>query len=343
MRGLALLLLAPLAAAENYPPGKSVRTIENVETGLLVPPELSAERPASLVILLHGAGDNGPNLVNALSGWEKEGYLVCAPSASGGTWDVLDIAAAKKIALHLLKTAPLDPKRVHTIGYSNGGWNLSQIAFDDDLKPCSATWIAAGFEGGQVPKWAKKGLSALALAGADDKNAIAAQRTVVALRDKTRSVEVRLQKGLGHEWPHEHDAYLLWWTGTAEGRFEPGKELNFAWRGDLKAAIEEQKGRRKGGVILYVWSADDAAKPEAKELQNQVLMDPLVRHYGSQLAAVKMEINDEAKALGVTATPAIVVLDREGEVKKLLQGKIGEKPLASGLRSVAPDSKPPKE
>jgi predicted esterase len=319
-----------------------VQTIEGRETALLVPAGISAERKASLVLLLHGAGDNGPNLVNVLAPWEREGYVVCAPTASGGTWDTNDLAGAKRIALHLLKTLPIDARKVHTAGFSNGGWNLAPVAFDEDLKPCSATWIAAGYNGGSVGRWARKGLGALALAGADDPNADAARKTVDLLEDKVRSVEVRLQPGLGHKWPTDHDAYLLWWMGVMEGRFEPGKDLNFAWKDDLEAALQELKGKKKGGAFLYVFSPDDAESPEAKALQNEVLMDPLVRHYGSQLAAVKGEIDDEARKLGVKATPAVVVLDRDGAVKKVLEGKVSAKALASALRGVAPDPKAPK-
>lgn len=343
MRTLVLLALGAAAFAAEYPAGRSVQKIEGVETALLVP-ELSDRQQASLVILLHGAGDNGPNLINALAPWEKEGYVVCAPSATDGTWDANDLAAAKRIALHLLKALPIDPKRVHAVGFSNGGWNLAPIAFDEDLKPCSATWIAAGYNGGAVGKWAKKGLGALALAGAQDPNAPSAMKTVDLLKDKVRCVEVRLQQGLDHKWPREHDAYLLWWMGVMEGRFEPGKDLNFKWGDDLDAALEGLKDKKKGGVIVYVWSPDDASKPEAKELQNGILMDPRVRHYGNQLAAVKIELVDPvATKLGVTTSPAIVVLDKEGAVKKLLPGKVTAKALASALRSVAPDGKPPKD
>ena len=108
MRRFLLLAMAASAFAADYPAGMSVQTFDGVETGLLVPPELSAEHPASLVILLHGAGDNGPNLVRALGSWDKEGYVVCAPTATEGTWDLSDLAAAKRIALQLMKEMPID-------------------------------------------------------------------------------------------------------------------------------------------------------------------------------------------------------------------------------------------
>ena len=142
-------------------------------------------------------------------------------------------------------------------------------------------WIAAGYRGGSVGKWAKKQLGVLALAGADDPNAKAAARTVPALRGKVRCAEARFQKGLGHKWPREHDAYLKWWMGAMEGRFVPGTDMNFKWGDDLDAAVEKLKGQKKGGIVVYFFAPEDQDKPEAKRLQGEVFMDPLVRHYGS--------------------------------------------------------------
>jgi len=338
------LLWAGAALADElpYPAGRSIQKIEGTETALLIPEDLSAEKPGSFVILLHGAGDNGPNLIGSLHAWMGEGYVVCAPSASGGTWDTTDLAITKRIALHLMKVLPIDRKRVHTIGFSNGGWNLAPIAFDDDLKPCSACWIAAGYNGGKVGRWAKKGLGALALAGADDPNAGAARQTVPALKDKVRSVEVRLQTGLGHKWPREHDKYLFWWAGAMEGRFDPDTDMNFAWGDDLAAAIGALADKKRGGIFIYFHAPGDKDKPEARNLQNSVFMDQAVRHFGNQLQAVKLDLGDESEKYGVKVTPAVAVLKKDGTLKKLLSGKIKARRLASALRSVAPSKKPPK-
>jgi predicted esterase len=338
------LLWAGAALADElpYPAGRSVQQIEGTETALLIPDDLSAEKPGSFVILLHGAGDNGPNLIGALHEWMRERYVVCAPSATGGTWDTSDLAKTKRIALHLMKVLPVDRERVHAIGFSNGGWNLAPIAFDDDLKPCSACWIAAGYNGGKVGRWAKKGLGALALAGANDPNAGAARQTVPLLKDKVRSVEVRLQEGLGHKWPRDHDKYHLWWAGAMEGRFNPDTDMNFAWGDDLDAAIEALKSEKRGGIFIYFHAPEDKEKPEAHRLQNSVFMDLAVRHFGNQLKAVKLDLGDESAKYGVKVTPAVAVLKKDGTLKKLLSGKIKAKSLASALRSVAPKKKPPK-
>jgi len=342
MRALLLgLLLGSAALADGlpYPAGRSEQDIEGSRTALLLPDDLGPEKPASLVLLLHGAGDNGPNLAHVLREWPAQGYVVCAPSATEGTWDDRDLDTVRRIAAHLLQVLPIDRERIHCVGFSNGGWNLGPIAFDDDLKPLSATWVAAGFRGGKVPRWARK-MGVLALAGAEDPNAGAARETVTQLRDKVRAVEVRLQDGLGHKWPDTFTPYLLWWMGVQEGRFTPGDDRNFDWGDDAAAALEALKGQKKGGVLVYLWSEDDAEKPEAKELQRDVFADPFVRHYGAQLQPVKLPFAAD-NPYGVKATPAVVVLDKDGKVKKVLTGKVKAKSLASALRSVAPDRKRP--
>ncbi len=341
---LGLVGLAAPAGADNaptklpYPPGRSEHTLEGSRTALLVPEKLSARNPCSLVILLHGMGDNGPNLAHVLRDWPQKGYLVCAPSAAGRAWTPADLAKAKKIALHLLKVMPIDKNRIHVAGFSNGGWNVHPIAFDDDLKCVSACWIAAGFRGGSPPGWAKKRLGALALAGEQDGNAPAAQGTVPALEGKVRSVQYRLEPNLGHKWPRTLTPYLLWWMGAMEGRFTPGDDKNFDWGEDVKAEVEDLKAKKKGGIFVYLYGDDEGSK----NLQNNLFMDPLVRHYATQLQAVKLPFKDYAKTYGVKKSPAVIALKKDGKPKKKAEGKISARKLASVLRSVAPNRKKPK-
>jgi len=332
------LLLALLSAPdEPFPEGRSDPTLEGLQVALHVPAEPGRDGKFSLVVLLHGAGDNGPNLIGAMAEWVPQGYLLCAPSARQATWTPADLAATRRIAAHVKRVMPIDPKRVHAVGFSNGGWNLAEVAFDDDLRPCSATWIAAGFNGGSVPKWAKKEMGALALAGSEDANAGAARQTVPALQEKVRSVEARFQKGLDHKWPRELMPYFLWWMGAMEGRATPGEDRNFEWGESIDEAVAALADAKKGGILVYVWSKGDDAAP----VQNHLLMDPEVRHYGAQLRAVKLEMGPEAEALGVKETPALAVLDRAGSVKKVLPAKTKPRALAQALRAQAPDKRPP--
>ena len=66
-----------------------------------------------------------------------------------------------------------------------------------------------------------------------------------------------------------------------------------------------------------------------------------MRYFGGQLKAVKMEFED-AQELGLKAAPGVIVLKRNGTVKKVLAGKIKARSLASALRSVAPNKRRPK-
>ncbi len=342
----AVLLLAVAVAQEDSAPGRSHRVIEGLDTWLLVPDGIDKEKPASLVVILHGLGGTASGMAGTLALWEDDGYVVCAPKSKGDGWTPADIKAVLRIAAHLKATLPIDPAKVHVVGFSNGGWNLAALAFDDELHPCSATWVAAGYNGGAVPKWARKGMGALALAGADDPNADAARKTVELLQDKVRSVEVRLQPGLGHSWPNEHEVYLRWWMGVQEGRFVPGEDRNFAWGDDLDAALAELQGAKKGGLMVYLFSAEDAAKPEAKALQNEIFGDALVRRLGAQLACVKLDAATNAEVMarvGAKETPAVAVLKKDGKVAKLLDGKIKASSLAAALRAVAPDKSMPKD
>lgn len=330
-----------------YPQGESVQDIEGLKVWLHVPQAISANKPASMVVILHGAGGTASGMAGALRAWPKDGYVVVAPKSKGQVWEASDLVAVQKIAAHIKAVMPIDPDKVHVVGFSNGGWNLHTIAFDGDLKPVTATWVAAGFRSGSVPQWAEDRLAAMAIAGAQDGNVGAARETVPTLHEKVRSVEVRVQENLGHSWPDKEMDYLRWWMGVMEGRFTVGDDRSFAWGTSVSEAVETLKNQKKGGILLYVYDPKaDVDKPEAKMLQNEVFHDLDVRHYGRQLEAVKLEwpaaqAELELRKIKLKETPAVVVLKRDGKIKKVLQGKIKARKLASALKSVAPDRSKP--
>jgi predicted esterase len=342
----ALLLAAALATADKLPYDDGLRhnvKLEGLDVAMLVPDDYGKQGPGSMVVLLHGSGDSGGNLIRGFNHWMEAGYLVCAPTATvRRAWSAADVQAVIRIGKHLLDAMPVGPGQVHVVGYSNGGWNLTPLAFSDVLKPVSATYVAAGYRGGSVPKWAKKRLGVLAMAGEQDGNVGAARGTVTALRGKVFTVEVRTEPDLGHRWPRSHDEYQTWWMGAREGRFEPGVDMNFKWGDDIEDAVDTLKDRKKGGVFVYVY--DGGAKDDAlaKRLQNEIFMDGAVRFFGNQLQAVKLEHSAETEKLGVKAAPAIVVLKKDGSVKKVVAGKTSARSLAAALKSVAPKKRMPK-
>ena len=343
---LFVLHAGGLAVAEDwpYPAGRSSQSLHGLTVELDLPATLSHEKPASLVVILHGAGGSATGMAGALGGWAAEGYVVCAPKSKAATWSASDIKAVLRIAATLKDTLPIDPKKVHVAGFSNGGWNLPAVAFDGDLRPCSAAWVAAGCTAG-APKWAKANMGVIAMAGTEDGNASSARDTVKILNGKVRSVEVRFQPGLGHKWPRELMPYFQWWMGAMEGRFVPGEDMNFEWGESIDEAVASLSNAKRGGVFIYAYQASDAEKAVAKSLQNVALMDPLVRHYGNQLRPVKLDFakhREALEALGVKSTPALVVLSRKGKPKKVLGEKsLKARKIASALKSVAPNKKPP--
>jgi predicted esterase len=344
---LAFILAGPVEGEElAYPAGRSSQSIEGLQVELHLPAGLEPAQPASLIVILHGAGGSATGMAGSLREWVALGYVICAPKSTGDVWSDADVDAVKRIAAHLKKKLPIDPTKVHVMGFSNGGWNLDPLAFDDDLRPCSATWIAAGCRTGSAPKWAQKGLGVLALAGSEDGNAKSARDTIKLLQGDVASVEARFQPGLGHKWPDQLMPYCRWWQGTREGRFIPGEDLNFEWGDSVDAAVSALAEQKKGGILVYLWSTEDADKPHAKALQNTAFMDGLVRHYGGQLQAVKLDAAARADAMAswkIKETPAVVVLKKDGTLKKALFGasKLTAKRIASALKSVAPNKKKP--
>lgn len=345
---LTLVAALPAVCADElpYPEGRSTQTLEGLQVDLGIPAGISKEAPASLVVILHGAGGTATGMAGAMRAWVPDGYVVCAPKSSGQIWSDPDVERVKKIAQHLLKVLPIDAARVHVVGFSNGGWNLPPLAFDDDLKPRTATWVASGCRGASPSKWAASTMGVLALAGMQDANATSAAETVKLLRKKVKFVEARFQPQLGHEWPEKLMPYFRWWMGALEGRFVPGVDLNFEWGESVAAALAALADKKKGGVLIYAYDGEAKDDPLARGLQNEVFMDPLVRHYGAQIPCVKLEGRAHEEALaayGVKTLPAVVVLKKDGKVKQVLEGKKGlrVRKVTSALRSVAPDRKRP--
>ena len=355
MRQLAIFaftigaLVSPWSQAQDealpYPAGRSEHVIEGYPTTLHVPDKISREKPASLVILLHGYGGSGRNLSTLLGAWPSNGYLVCAPEAPAKSWNQSKVRVVIKIAKKLLATMPLDPDRIHVMGFSNGGYNLGHLTFDEDLKPRSAIYVGSGHVGRGAPKWAKKRTGILAAAGADDPAARQTLATVNLMRGKVRTVEARFQDNLGHKWPREHTAYMLWWNGVQEGRCAAGYDLNFDWGQDFKVALESQHGKKKGGVLVYVYDSSEEDDPQTKKLQNETFFDPKIRFYGRQLACCKIDRANATLPEGIMikTTPALLIYDSKGKLKKTLEGKIKAKTLAAALKSIVPIKKTPRQ
>jgi predicted esterase len=334
---VAALVSAGWADDAPFPAGESAHELQGLACSIVMPPDFDADAERSMILILHGFGGTETGMARSLAHLAKDDFVIVAPKSKGDGWEAGDLDRVKRIVADVKVRLRVGENRLHGVGYSNGGWNLATVAFDEELRFSSACWIAAGYKGGKPPKHAKKGMGVLALAGSEDSNRSAAESTPKLLGDDVRSAEVRLQPGLGHEWPDELMPYYSWWVGVQEGRFTPGETLAFAWdSSDTLPPPPADDG--KSGSFVYWYAEGDTENELAITLQNETLQDPIVRFFGGQLRAVKRERGADEEAFAAAKlklTPAIVVYDAKGKAKKTLQGKIKARSLAAALRSVA--------
>lgn len=352
------LLVAPLVAlsvagappqqAAPFPAGESKQTLEGLSCTIEMPSGFDVAKEHSLVVILHGQGGTDDGMARSLTHLLKDDVVVLAPKSTGPGWSAPDIQAVRRMTADLKKRLHVGERRLHGIGFSNGGWNLAPVVLDEALRFQSACWIAAGFQGGKVPKHALKEMGVLALAGGDDPNREAAENTVTLLEDKVRTVECRIQPGLGHAWPDKLVPYLSWWLLVQEGRYEPGVCAAFEWKSSPQAALDAAAAdpEKAGAFVWWYSSTADVANDKAKAFQNDTTRARLVQRFGQQLAAAKADRDADAAGFaktGLKATPAVVVYDAAGKAKASFQEKIDPKALAAALRSVAPDKSLPKK
>jgi phospholipase/carboxylesterase len=97
--------------------------------GLLhVPASYAPERPAPLVVLLHGAGGDGRGILPLLRPHaEARGFVVVAPDSRQATWDVIqarrygpDVAFLDAALADVFARCTIDPARVAVAGFSDG-------------------------------------------------------------------------------------------------------------------------------------------------------------------------------------------------------------------------------
>ncbi len=111
-----------------------------------LPETAPPDRPAPLVVLLHGAGRNG---LSQIEMWErtarKHGIALIAPDSPGGTWTPDRPAPALLIRMieDLARRHPIDRQRIYLFGHSNGA-AMAQVLLNRTAGP----WRAAALHGG---------------------------------------------------------------------------------------------------------------------------------------------------------------------------------------------------
>jgi phospholipase/carboxylesterase len=101
---------------------------EGRRDGLLyVPTSYRPERPAPLVLMLHGAGGDASGALAPLRPLaDAAGLLLLAPESLGSTWDVImegygpDVAFIDRALAHVFARYAVDPERLAVEGFSDG-------------------------------------------------------------------------------------------------------------------------------------------------------------------------------------------------------------------------------
>jgi predicted esterase len=107
-----------------------------------VPPSYRHDRPAPLVLTLHGAGGSGRRGLRRLQAWaDAEGLILLAPDSRGSTWDLAaagafgpDVEFADQSLELVFARYAVDSSRVVAEGFSDGAsYALSLGLLNGDL------------------------------------------------------------------------------------------------------------------------------------------------------------------------------------------------------------------
>ena len=125
-----VLAAHPSPGAKPPPAGRGVQALGlgTERDGLLyVPKRYDPATPAPLVILLHGAGGRGTQLVEPfVETAEARGYLILSPDSRGRTWDVIlgaygpDVTFIDRALTQVFEGYAVEPKRIAVGGFSDG-------------------------------------------------------------------------------------------------------------------------------------------------------------------------------------------------------------------------------
>lgn len=149
---LALLILPLFAAPAAGGDNKIVKNAVSSEGRkrayhLFVPEGVGKEKPAPLVVLLHGSGRDGKSLVEH---WrkhaEKEGLILAGPDARDSMkWSIPEDGPRfiYDLVEELKATQPVDPRRVYLFGHSAGAvFGLFMAALESEY--FAAVAVSAG-------------------------------------------------------------------------------------------------------------------------------------------------------------------------------------------------------
>jgi polyhydroxybutyrate depolymerase len=132
---LFLLSSGAVSAQDEY----QFLTHDDIERSFVMhlPADYDESQPTPLLIVLHGAGDSGINMMtntNLASKSDEAGYIIVFPDANSGYWRYVDgstyegdpvvddVAFTVALIDHLAEGYNIDQNRVFVMGFSSGGF-----------------------------------------------------------------------------------------------------------------------------------------------------------------------------------------------------------------------------
>ena len=143
-KGDGRLAARPVAQPiDPLPPGEHVLwTTDGRDTVVVVPSSLAPDRPAPLMLALHGATQSSEFTLRAMRGAaEAAGVIIIAPSSEDRTWDAIlgqsfagDCDRIDRALTQVFQHCAVDPHRLAIAGFSDGAtYSLSLGVVNGDL------------------------------------------------------------------------------------------------------------------------------------------------------------------------------------------------------------------
>lgn len=163
---------------------------------MCAPQKQPEQKRLGLIVWFHGMGGNEDGVGMAIEGARRTGlldqYVLMGGKSKGAGWAPADDENVLKWIAWAKETYPIDPRRVHIMGHSNGGEMVKRFGWEhQDLFASVSPYAGAGGRGfGSSPRGAKPGR-----AGAPDGPAEIKTEWYFVHGDKDAAVSVEGSRG----------------------------------------------------------------------------------------------------------------------------------------------------
>jgi predicted esterase len=202
----ALLIAAPLAGAQakDAPKTGDFKDDCKDKSGTIImhyrmwaPAKLPEEKVLGLIVWFHGMGGNEDGAGTAIEGTKRaklgDQYVVMGGKSKGAGWAPADDENVLKWIAWAKETYPIDVRRVHIMGHSNGGGMVKRFGWDhQDLFASISPYAGAG--GGRDFGGTPKGQAKAGKPGAPDSPAETKTEWYFVHGDKDDAVKVETSR-----------------------------------------------------------------------------------------------------------------------------------------------------